>query len=385
MRLGDALKSIVFGGRFLMALTDYITLGNSGLRVSPFCLGTMTFGTQWGWGASPETSRSILHTYLEHGGNFIDTANIYTKGFSEHLIGEFFEEKSQVASNPPRDRVIIATKFMGNMYPGDPNGGGANRKSIIQACEQSLRRLRTDYIDLYYAHFWDRHTPIEEWVRALEDLVTSGKVRYLGLSDHPAWVCAHAQGITKELGKSPFIALQIEYSLLQRSVEAELIPMAQALGLGVTPWSPLRGGLLSGKYTREAIPPEGTVRIKRESPHLSERNFEIVDCVSEIAEELGTEVTPAQVALSWVQSQSGVTSTIIGAKSVEQLEENLKALSLSLGQEYLKRLETVSAVTHPFPYDFLRNAERIIGGGTSTNGVATEQWDLAPTRDEERY
>ncbi|PYR27619.1 MAG: aldo/keto reductase, partial [Acidobacteria bacterium] len=228
-----------------MSLNDYVTLGHSGLRVSPLCLGTMTFGEEWGWGTTVAESEAILSRFLERGGNFVDTANGYTLGHSERIIGEYF------ARDPgKRDRVVIATKFFTNLYPGDPNGGGASRKSLVAACEQSLRRLQTDYIDLYWMHLWDKFTPIEETMRALDDLVCAGKVRYVGFSDTPAWKTAQAQSIAGFRGWTPLVALQIEYSLIERTVEGELIPMARELGLGVTPWSPLRGGVLSGKYTR---------------------------------------------------------------------------------------------------------------------------------------
>jgi aryl-alcohol dehydrogenase-like predicted oxidoreductase len=229
-----------------MPLDNYVTLGRSGLRVSPMCLGAMTFGEDWGWGSSVADTQAILDRFLERGGNFIDTANAYTKGHSEKIIGD------HVGRHPSkRDRVVLATKFLSNLYRGDPNGGGAHRKAIVSACEQSLRRLQTTYIDLYWMHAWDATTPIEETLRALDDLVREGKVRYIGFSDTPAWKCAEAQTIARFRGWAPLIALQIEYSLLQRTVEGELIPMALELGLGVTPWSPLKSGVLSGKYTRD--------------------------------------------------------------------------------------------------------------------------------------
>ena len=229
-----------------MPLDHYVTLGRSGLRVSPLCLGAMTFGEDLGWGSSVEESEQIIDRFIELGGNFIDTANFYTKGHSEKIIGDHVGRH-----RARRDRLVIATKFSGNLYPGDPNGGGSGRKSIIAACEQSLRRLQTDYIDLYWLHNWDVHTPIEETMRALDDLVRAGKVRYLGVSDTPAWKIAEANVTARFRGWSPFIALQIEYSLLERTVEQELMPMARELGLGVTPWSPLKSGVLSGKYTRK--------------------------------------------------------------------------------------------------------------------------------------
>jgi aryl-alcohol dehydrogenase-like predicted oxidoreductase len=277
-----------------MPLDHYITLGRSGLRVSPFCLGAMTFGEDFGWGASVKDCEAILYRYLELGGNFIDTANGYTKGHSEKIIGDYFGHDSA-----KRDRLVIATKFSANLHPGDPNGGGSNRKSVIAACEQSLRRLRTDYIDLYWLHNWDKHTPIEETMVALHDLVRSGKVRYIGVSDTPAWKIAQAQLIAQFRGWASFIGLQIEYSLLQRTVEGELIPMARELGLGVTPWSPLRGGILSGKYTRQNA---GTATPSRTwlAQQLDEKTYGLIDALARIAHELDT--TVARTALSWVRA-----------------------------------------------------------------------------------
>ena len=204
-----------------MPLDHYVTLGRSGLRVSPLCLGAMTFGEDLGWGSSVEESQRIIDRFLELGGNFIDTANVYTKGHSEKIIGDHVGRHAA-----RRDRLVIATKFSGNLYPGDPNGGGSGRKSIVAACEKSLRRLQTDYIDLYWLHNWDVHTPIEETMAALDDLVRAGKVRYIGVSDTPAWKVAEANVTARFRGWSPFIGLQIEYSLLERTVEQELVPMA---------------------------------------------------------------------------------------------------------------------------------------------------------------
>src|SRR6201994_2941209 len=298
-----------------MALDHYITLGRSGLRVSPFCLGAMTFGQDLGWGSTVEESQQIIDRFIELGGNFIDTANFYTKSHSEKIIGDHVGRH-----RARRDRLVIATKFSGNLYPGDPNGGGSGRKSIVSACENSLRRLQTDYIDLYWLHNWDVHTPIEETMAALEDLVRAGKVRYLGVSDTPAWKIAEANVTARFRGWSQFIGLQIEYSLLERSVEQELMPMAHELGLGVTPWSPLKSGALSGKYTRKTA---GQVKGDRGlflDPFLVEKTYAVVDELQAIAAAHGS--TPARVALSWVQGRPGVGSTIIGARRIEQLEDN---------------------------------------------------------------
>src|SRR3954468_16746353 len=309
-----------------MALTDYVTLGRSGLRVSPFCLGAMTFGEDWLWGSSVAESEAIMARFLERGGNFIDTANVYTKGHSERIIGDFVGR-----DRGRRDRVVIATKFFGNLYPGDPNAGGAGRKNIVASCEQSLRRLQTDYIDLYWMHCWHRFTPIDETMRALDDLVVAGKVRYIGLSDTPAWKVAQAQTIARFRGWAPLVALQIEYSLLERTVEGELIPMALELGLGATPWSPLKSGVLSGKYTRENAASVKADRGERVTQNLGEKTYGIIDELIAIGNEL--EATPASIALAWVQGRPGVASTIIGARRLDQLDQNLAALDVSLSPD----------------------------------------------------
>src|ERR1700687_5874098 len=330
-----------------MSLNDYVTLGRSGLRVSPLCLGTMTFGEEWGWGATVAESEAILGGYLEGGGNFFDTANGYTLGHSERIIGDY------LARDPgSRDRVVIATKFFTNLYPGDPNGGGASRKSLVGACEQSLHRRKTDYIDLYWMHLWDKFTPIQETMRALDDLVRAGKVRYIGFSDTPARKTAEAHATAGVRGWTPLVALQIEYSLVERTVEGELMPMAQELGLGVTPWSPLRGGALSGKYTRENAGQIKAGRGGRVTAFLNERTYAIVDELLRIGRELT--VSPATVALAWVQSRPGVASTIIGARTVEQLEQNLAAADLTLTDEHIAALGRVSEPVLHFPNGLLR-------------------------------
>jgi len=361
-----------------MPLTNYTTLGRSGLRVSPFCLGTMTFGEEWGWGSTVEDSNAILSAYLDRGGNFLDTANMYTKGHSEVVIGDYFAKQPS-----RRDRVVIATKFMSAMHLGDPNSGGAGRKSIISACEESLRRLQTDFIDLYWLHFWDHHTPIEETMRALDELVGSGKVRYIGFSDTPAWKCAQAQTLAMLKGFEPLIALQIEYSLLERTVEDELIPMAREMGMGVTPWSPLKGGILTGKFTRTSAPKQGEARYDESSQHLNEHTFGIVDELIAIAKE--TKSSPAQVALAWVQSRPGVDSTIIGARTMRQFEDNLKALDLNLTDDHIARLNEASARQPIFPQRFLPNVRPVFQGGTTINGETTDPWDMAPQNDDERW
>lgn len=361
-----------------MPLDHYVTLGRSGLRVSPFCLGAMTFGEDLGWGSSVKDSEAILDRYIELGGNFIDTANLYTKGHSEKIIGDHLGHDRE-----KRDRLVIATKFSGNLYVGDPNGGGSNRKSIVAACEQSLRRLRTDYIDLYWLHNWDKLTPIEETMAALHDLVQAGKVRYIGVSDTPSWKVAQAQVIAQFRGWAQFIGLQIEYSLLERTVEGELIPMAQELGLGVTPWSPLKSGILSGKYTRAnaaTIKPDGR---QWAAGFLDEKSYAVVDELERIAKELGT--TVARVALAWVQARPAVSSTIIGARTLAQLDDNLKALELKLTPEQTAALDALTTPKLNFPAEFLELARMIQSGGTTINGQPSQLIPFGVTKKGDHY
>jgi aryl-alcohol dehydrogenase-like predicted oxidoreductase len=363
----------------ITALTDFVTLGRSGLRVSPLCLGAMTFGEEWGIGSDVATSVAVISRYLELGGNFIDTANMYNKGHSEAILGDYF---STGPGKAKRDRVVIATKFMGNMYRGDPNGGGANRKSVVTACEHSLRRLKTDYIDLYWAHFWDRNTPIDELMHTLDMLVKSGKVRYIGFSDHPAWVCVQAQYEAIFRHWAPLVALQIEYGLLQRTVEPELMSMAKAMGMGVTPWSPLGGGVLSGKFSRTKRPnDDGTSRIKSDNKRLTEQAWNIIDVCERVAKERGCSV--AQVALRWCMQREGVASTIIGARTMAQLNDNLGACATPLTDENMRALDEASAVPRPFPWDFLDFVRTGIHNGTRINGIKTDEWPLSPANESE--
>ncbi len=361
-----------------MPLNHYVSLGRSGLRVSPLCLGAMTFGEDLGWGSSVETSNAILDAFVDRGGNFIDTANVYTRGHSEKILGDHVGRHSS-----KRDRLVIATKFFGNLFPSDPNGGGAGRKSLVAACEESLRRLQTSYIDLYWMHCEDMHTPIEETLRALDDLVRAGKVRYVGFSDTPAWKVAQAQTIAHFRGWAPLIALQIEYSLLERTVEGELLPMAQALGLGVTPWSPLKSGALSGKYTRENAGKQKADRGAWTERALTEQAYRVLDVLQRVASEAGT--TVARAAIAWVQGRAGVASTIIGARTLEQLENNLGALDVQLTQEHLKALDEVSAPTLDFPSAFLRGAPFFMHGGLTINGVTAPPNPMSPATDADRW
>jgi len=348
-----------------MSLDHYVTLGRSGLRVSPLALGAMTFGEDLGWGSSVEESQRILDRYLERGGNFIDTANFYTRSHSEKIIGD------HLGKDPSRrDRVVIATKFSGNLYPGDPNAGGSGRKAILGSLEQSLRRLQTDYVDLYWLHNWDVHTPIEETMATLDDLVRAGKVRYIGVSDTPAWKVAEANVLARFRGWAPFIGLQIEYSLLERSVEQELVPMALELGLGITPWSPLKSGLLSGKFNRANGGRVEGARGAFFAGELDERTWTIVDALERIAETKDT--TVARVALAWVRQQPGVTSTIIGARRLSQLDDNIASLDVVLDAS---ELATLGALTKPrlgFPQSMQPMFPAIHNGGTRVNGILAE-------------
>jgi aryl-alcohol dehydrogenase-like predicted oxidoreductase len=365
-----------------MPLNSYVTLGRSGLRVSPFCLGAMTFGEDYGpgdpgFGSSVQHSEAILARYLEQGGNFIDTANGYTSGHSEKIIGDFFQQ-----AKGKRDRAVIATKFFMNLFANDPNGGGAGRKAIVAQCEESLRRLQTDYIDLYYLHNWDRFTPIEETMSALDDLVKSGKVRYIGISDAPAWKVAQAQVMAHFRGWTTLIALQIEYSLMERTVEGELTPMAGELGLGVLPWGPLKSGALTGKYTRANGVKMLGLRGARIGD-LTEKQYDIIDAVGKIATECNTD--SSAVALAWLKAQSAVSSTIIGARTLEQLDANLKALDLTLTPEQIASLNDASKPVLNFPADFLTHLPSYSHAGATVDGVPSQLTFLVPKEDSSRW
>lgn len=330
-----------------MSLDQYYTLGRSGLRVSRLSLGTMTFGEDWGWGAAADTARAMFDRYLAAGGNFIDTADLYTEGTSESMLGKFIEESGT------RDRVVLATKFSYNGQPGNPNAGGNGRKNIMRAVEASLRRLRTDYIDLYLLHTWDRITPAEEVVRTFDDLVRAGKIRYAGLSDIPAWYAARAQTFAEAHALTPLVNMQLEYSLAERHIEHEYVSLAQNLGLGITAWSPLAMGLLSGKYRPSQQGGEGEGRLAKVTSgagfeRFTERNWAIVAELERVAKEV--EQGMAAVALNWVATQPGIASVIVGATTLEQLEANLGALAFELPLALRARLDAVSAPQKPFPY-----------------------------------
>src|SRR5262245_22295614 len=309
----------------------YRLLGKSGLRVSELCLGTMTFGEDWGWGASKDESRRVYDAFLEAGGNFIDTANVYTNGTSEALLGEFMAGH--------RERMVLATKYT-NAAPGnDPNAAGNQRKSMMQAVEASLKRLKTDYIDLYWMHIWDQITPVEEVMRAFDDLVRQGKVLYIGVSDAPAWIVAKANTLAELRGWTAFAGLQIEYSLIERAQERELLPMAADLGVGITAWSPLAGGVLTGKQ----LEPGGEKESRQGDPSMQQfltanaRKEPIVREVVAVARDCGH--SAAQVALAWLRQRRQPIIPIIGARKLTQVKDNLACVGVKLTSAHIDRLD----------------------------------------------
>ena len=324
---------------------NYQLLGKSGLRVSELCLGTMTFGQDWGWGAARDEARKIYDTFREAGGNFIDTANVYTNVTSETFLGEFLAGQ--------REAVVLATKFTNAVPSADPNAAGNHRKSMVQSLEASLRRLKTDYIDLYWLHVWDQITPVEEVMRAFDDLVRQGKVLYTGVSDAPAWWIAQANTIASLRGWTPFVGLQIEYSLIERTVERELLPMAKAFGLTVTAWSPLSGGLLTGKYVAGQAS-DGRFASKEMQQFLpeQERATRILASVDQVSKQTGR--SKAQVALAWLRHREVPVIPIIGARRIGQLEDNLESLTLALDSAQVRLLDTASDIQLGFPHDFYR-------------------------------
>ena len=321
----------------------YRLLGNSGLRVSEAALGTMTFGEEWGWGAAKDEARKVYDAFREAGGNFIDTANIYTNGTSETFLGEFIKGH--------RESVVMATKYTNAFASKDPNAAGNQRKNMAQAVEASLKRLQTDYIDLYWVHIWDQITPVEEVMRGLDDLVRQGKVLYVGISDAPAWWIAQANTLAHLRGWSPFIGLQIEYSLIERTVERELVPMAKALNLGVTAWSPLANGVLTGKYHGHGSSEPGRMSSEMMKQWMPEkqRADRIVAAVKTVSDEIGRGM--AQVALAWLRYRPVPVIPIIGARKLSQLQDNLASLDLTLSADQLKTLDEASRIELGFPHD----------------------------------
>jgi aryl-alcohol dehydrogenase-like predicted oxidoreductase len=324
----------------------YRLLGPSGLRVSEICLGTMSLGDVWGFGADEKESHRILAGYGDAGGNFIDSADKYHEGRSEEIVGSFL--------GVDRDRWVLATKYTLAMRDGDPNAAGNSRKNMRQAVEASLRRLQTDYVDLLWVHAWDYTTPVEEVMRGLDDLVGAGKVNYVALSVAPAWVAAQANTLAALRGRSPFVALQIEYSLIERTGERELLPVADAFGLSVTAFAPMGGGVLTGKYTRvTAGTPEDSKRAAANQARLSERNLQIAREVDRVADELGA--TSAQVAIAWVRHRGSRIIPIVGVRKVSQLSDVLGSLDVELPAEQVSRLDTASQIEFGFPYETLRH------------------------------
>jgi aryl-alcohol dehydrogenase-like predicted oxidoreductase len=321
---------------------QYRLLGNSGLRVSEAALGAMTFGEEWGWGTAKDEARKVYAAFREAGGNFIDTANLYTNGSSEFFLGEFTQSH--------RQSVVMATKYTNSVPGTDPNAAGNQRKNMVQSVEASLKRLRTDYIDLYWVHIWDQITPVEEVMRGLDDLVRQGKVLYVGISDAPAWWVAQANTLATLRGWSPFVGLQIEYSLIERTVENELIPMAKALNLGLTAWSPLSRGVLTGKYHGHGSSEQGRMNndtMKGLMPE-QQRTERIVAAVKTVSDETGRSM--AQIALAWLRYRPVPVIPIIGARKLSQLEDNLASLELTLSADQLRTLDEASRIELGFPY-----------------------------------
>ena len=344
---------------------NYQLLGRSGLRVSDLCLGTMTFGEDWGWGTGRAEARQIYDAFRAAGGNFVDTANIYTNGTSEQMVGEF------VAGH--RAEVVIATKYTNSpaAFQGktaDANAGGNQRKNMVQAVEASLRRLKTDYVDLYWQHIWDGMTPVEEVMRAFDDLVRAGKVLYVGISDAPAWVVAKSNVMAELRGWTRYVGLQIEYSLLERTVERELVPMALDQQLTILAWSPLRNGLLSGKYLPENSADRKDARMDSEMMKgFGTTGDEAIHAVVREAVAVGREAgaSAAAVSLAWLRARTVPVIPIVGARRLSQFADNLASVSLALSAEQLARLDAASAVPLGFPHDFLaRDAVKgIVFGG----------------------
>ncbi|OLT62694.1 aldo/keto reductase [Moorena bouillonii] len=362
-----------------MSVNNYYTLGRSGLRVSRLALGTMTFGTEWGWGADRTTAKTLFDDYVEAGGNFIDTADLYTNGTSETWLGEFIAERNL------RDLMVIATKFSYNGEPGNPNAGGNGRKNIMRAVEGSLKRLNTDYIDLYILHTWDRITSAAEVMRTLDDLVRSGKVRYIGLSDVPAWYASRAQTIAELRGYETLSTLQLEYSLVERNIENEFVPFGTEHGMGIMVWSPLASGLLSGKYrpSEDGGMGEGRLEAMKESINpafqkFSDRNWKIVAELEAVATEVGRSM--AQVAVNWAANRPGIASVIIGATKPHQLQDNLQALDFTLSEEHLMRLNQVSTPELKFPYTFFGSEmQAMLHGGVTVGDKPKNYYPVIET------
>ena len=343
----------------------YRLLGPSGLRVSELCLGTMSFGDAWGFGADEKESHRILGEFADAGGNFVDTANAYHEGQSEEILGSFL--------GPGRDRWVVATKYTLAMRLGDPNAAGNSRKNLRSSVEASLRRLRTDYLDLLWVHAWDYTTPVEEVMRGLDDLVSAGKVNHVALSDAPAWVASAANTLATLRGWSPLVALQAEYSLLERTAVRELLPVAEAFGLSLCAWAPMGAGVLTGKYTRgPTTSPADSRRAPANQARLTERNLRIAREVDLVADELGA--TSAQVAVAWLRQRDRRVIPILGARKLEQFQDVLGSLEVGLAAEHVARLDEVSRIELGFPYELLGGP-----GGQMVYGDLEPQIDLPST------
>lgn len=369
-----------------MALTDYRTLGRSGLVVSPLALGTMTFGTAR-WGSGEAGSREVFNAYLDAGGNFIDTADVYSGGRCEEMLGQFIAERAA------RDRIVIATKSGFSTGQGVHTGGNG-AKHVHSALEGSLKRLQTDYVDMLWVHVWDSVTPAEELLETMSQLIRAGKVRYWGISNSPAWYVAKVATLATASGRPAPIALQYFYSLVNRDIEEEFVPLAREFGMGIQPWSPLAFGLLTGKYNRSTVEadaprdaglprdvarpdanrPGDDKRLDGANPFgdtlFTERNWTIVDAVKRVADECGE--SPAQVALAWVLQRPGVSSTLMGVSKVEQVGENIAALDIRLSDEHLAALDAASAPAHKVLYALFTPLMRqhAVFGGSSVRAWA---------------
>jgi len=334
---------------------QYKLLGSTGLRVSELCLGAMTFGEDWDWGANRETSQAIFDAFAEAGGNFIDTANVYTNGTSEKMLGEFVGAE--------RDRFVIATKYTVMTNPNDPNSSGNQRKNLMRSLEASLKRLNTDYIDLYWVHMWDTMTPVGEIMRTLDDVVRSGKVMYVGISDAPAWIVSRAQTIAELKNMTPFAAIQLEYNLVERTVERDLLPMAEDLNLSILDWSPLGGGVLTGKYLKQDSESDRLNKAEYFQHYKVDRAMEIAQIVVDVANETGC--SAAQVALAWIRQQSPRHIPIVGARNLEHLKDNLGCLNITLSQDQLIRLNAAGDVDPGFALKFLRRLQNLFLGAAA--------------------
>jgi aryl-alcohol dehydrogenase-like predicted oxidoreductase len=366
----------------------YHLLGRTGLRVSRLSLGAMTFGTEWGWGVDEQGCREILAKYLEGGGNFVDTADVYTQGTSERILGKLIAERKA------RHKIVLATKFTHNLDRGNPNAGGNGRKNILRAVDASLERLATDFIDLYILHSWDGFTPAAEVLRTLDDLVTAGKIRHYGLSDVPAWYASEMHTLAEARGLEPVSSVQLEYSLLERHIELEFVPLARTKNIAITAWSPLASGILSGKYpSRAAVAnAQGRLAVMQQSTNkdiapltdddeqpafgiarLTERSFNIIETLAGVSKELGRSMP--QVAINWIAQRPGVAAVILGVTKISQLDDNLQALDFTLPEELSKKLTQASRNPGQFPYTFFSaEALRRQSGGTTVTHKPPQYW-----------